>query len=749
MASGSRTGFVPARFRAAKACLLCRQKRVKCDAMDHGTPCTRCVSSGRTDCVLFESKRGTYKRRQRIDMEKQAHESPRPDLDGQSSEIVSTSYAAGAALVESAQHRPDSSPSSNRSRTTSEHATRPEEQFQAEQPSAAPASIGASETTTANAARANEFAALPNVPENSDLRTRLSLDCSSPVSCLSNTTLSPYPDVSWASTFDPFLKTRKSPPDDRSNRFSITYLDESFPLSLVLQDQGHGTKPQLHYLTPAKPEPPGHPPSSDHHHPAHVPPKDIEFLQTRGCFELPNPEILDMLLNTFLDRVYPLYPIFKRRSFLESYRAQQLPWLLLHSVCFAAVTFCEEDVLFRAGYQNRIEARLSYYRKAKALFDLGYHMNKIMVLQSVILLSFWGGAHNSYWNSASWIGAGVIIAESLGIHRSMADTRLAPEDRSLLRRLWWILFVRDTGAATFSGRQFRMNSVDVADVESLTCEDFVADSQEGEDGVRHRLDGTIGPFHVENTKLFGILRRIVLCKRTGHGARHDEMYHDLRRWRAELPPALNWRDSEVKLDLLPASLALAYNHNLILANLGGKLQQSTNSVHSDPRGRQLDAVCENAAHRIFDLTCGMTTKSTFPRLPHEAFHALFLAQAVFYSQTLATDTTAAKMGRMAVNTCQVVWHNVRGGWDPARWVMKLFENLLVATPPRRSEDMHMVIDDAPGHPVDYLSDMPVNDFDGMNSLLSSIFDMSTAMDGLTDPTGQEMFSFSLANDNSW
>ncbi|KIW84335.1 hypothetical protein Z517_03585 [Fonsecaea pedrosoi CBS 271.37] len=762
MASAARTTFVPARFRAAKACLLCRQKRVKCDAMDHGTPCTRCVLSGKTDCVLFESKRGTYKRKQRVAVEQQRRESPGKDLHGNSSENPAVpSYTSGTTLAEEPQHRPDASPLNHRSTTASEPTARPpDEQFQTEHLSAASVDLGPPEQSATDPIGFNESASLSNGLENSNHPRPLSLDCSSPVSCLSNTTLSPYPDISWASTFDPFLKSRKTHTADRSNRFSITYLDESFPLSLVLQYQGHGVKPQLHYLTPAKPEPPGPPQPSGYQHPGHIPPKDIEFLQSRGCFEVPDPDILDILVKTFLDRVYPIYPIFKRSSFLEHYRAQQIPWLLLHSVCFAAVTFCDEDVLFRVGYQNRIEARLCYYRKAKALFDLGYHMNKIMILQSVILLSFWGGAHNNYWNSASWIGAGVIIAESLGLHRSMADTRLAPEDKSLLRRLWWILFVRDTGAATFSGRQFRMNSVDVADVETLTTEDFAVDSQDDMDGVGHGIDGIVGSFHVENTKLFLILRRIVLSKRTGHGPSHDDLCHELQQWRAELPPELKWRDAEAKLDLLPACLALAYNHNLILANLGPCPQQSADSVHSGSQIYQLDGACENAAHRIFDLTCGMTTKSTFPRLPHEAFHALFLAQAVFYSQTLAADAASAKMGRMAVNTCQVVWHNVRGGWDPARWVMKLFENLLEATSPqqrrpRSAEDMLMVNEGDEANPAlptgaDYLSsDMPMNDFSGMNSLLSSIFDISTAMDGLEDPTGQEMFSFGLPSDANW
>ena len=50
------------RRRAAKACRRCNVKRVKCDATQN-IPCTRCRQSGITDCVLRQSRRGTYIRK--------------------------------------------------------------------------------------------------------------------------------------------------------------------------------------------------------------------------------------------------------------------------------------------------------------------------------------------------------------------------------------------------------------------------------------------------------------------------------------------------------------------------------------------------------------------------------------------------------------------------------------------------------------------------------------------------------------
>jgi Fungal Zn(2)-Cys(6) binuclear cluster domain len=51
------------RFRAAKACRRCNEKRVKCDAIEHGIPCTRCEQGNRNDCALIQSRRGIYQRK--------------------------------------------------------------------------------------------------------------------------------------------------------------------------------------------------------------------------------------------------------------------------------------------------------------------------------------------------------------------------------------------------------------------------------------------------------------------------------------------------------------------------------------------------------------------------------------------------------------------------------------------------------------------------------------------------------------
>ena len=285
-----------------------------------------------------------------------------------------------------------------------------------------------------------------------------------------------YREVSWSNMFSHFLDNRHSTSRDAIDKCSITYLGESFPLAMVLDDIQGGNKVQLHH--------PG-PPLEDNGdlsnvvpermHPSHLLPEDMNCLLSKKAFDYPDKPMFDALMSTFLDTVYPLYPVVNRQEFVQQYEQDRLPWLLLQASCFAAATFCPESVFHRAGYTGRRQARFSFYRKAKALFDTGYESNKIVILQSVIMLTYWGGSPNNYWNFYSWVSTGVTIAETLGIHRSLRGTNMARKDTALLRRLWWVLMIRDAFCASLIGRPFRINT-DMGDAEMLTLDDFDDDA---------------------------------------------------------------------------------------------------------------------------------------------------------------------------------------------------------------------------------------------------------------------------------
>jgi hypothetical protein len=388
------------RTRAAKACKRCNQRRVKCDASITGTPCSRCKASDMRDCVLIQSKRGTYARKKaRIEG---------PDDSTALTDVVATDVP--------------SSPAPPGDDISSQHVNaNPEPQYELRQHFGSTDIVRTdlNPSTTATSSTLPEACPTPATTMSS---AHSKIDATSPESGFTDssvTSRTSYREISWAAMFDHFLDSRRR--DQRRSsidKCSITYLGESFPLSMVLDDFKENGKPRLHHPGPPlldandRTELP-----SDGSHPSHMQPEDVAFLQAKEAFESPPLDILDALFNSFMDRVYPLYPIVNRHEFLLQYKAKKIPWILLHALCFSSATFCPIAILHRAGFANRKQARFNYYRKAKALFDTGYECNKITILQSesfhlqtksylrlltfqqgVILLTQWGGGPNNYWN---------------------------------------------------------------------------------------------------------------------------------------------------------------------------------------------------------------------------------------------------------------------------------------------------------------------------------------------------------------
>lgn len=463
------------------------------------------------------------------------------------------------------------------------------------------------------------------------------------------------------------------------DKSSITYLGESFPLAIVLDDLNEGDRLKLHH--PGPPFPGHESPTGEtaHQVPSHLQPEDLECLKCKGVFDLPDKTQLDALMAVFLDRVYPAYPLVNRQELITQYAAGDVPLILLYSICFMAATFCPLALLHRAGYNLRREARLHFYKKVKALFDSGYEINKIVILQSAICMTFWGGGPNNYWNFYSWLSTAVTIAEGIGIHRSTATTNIQPQDKSLLRRLWWILVVRDTTCSTLVGRPFRID-VDQADTEMLTLGDFAYDAHTPEVLLPDNTQSAYAQYQIQISKLCLIVRDIVMSRFAPGRPRVSpvELHQQLNIWRECLPAVLSWRDHlAANFDSLgPFTMTLMaqyYDHILLLYL--GQSPLKDRGARPGEEYPDIEDITDAAAQNISSVACTMVTRSLTLLMPHEFFHGIFLAQSTFYTKLRSPHQIVAQLGRSALNNCQMVLHASYDCWDPSPWIMQLFSGL--------------------------------------------------------------------------
>lgn len=213
-------------------------------------------------------------------------------------------------------------------------------------------------------------------------------------------------------------------PSDLSRRSDnqILYLGESYNLSYVIRDLSSPAGPsadrgpavsQLHFLIPENIEVRARNVPRD----LHFETEEKESLRRNGALSKPSKAVSNELVKTFFRWTYPVFPILDRAEFLKLYEDGTGSLLVLQAVFFAGATHCDISVIRLAGFETRNAARLTFYRRAKALFDADYEADPMANVQAVCLLTLWCGGPLDQKDTWHWLGVAVGLAQSLGMHR--------------------------------------------------------------------------------------------------------------------------------------------------------------------------------------------------------------------------------------------------------------------------------------------------------------------------------------------
>ncbi|TIA12458.1 hypothetical protein D6C80_06835 [Aureobasidium pullulans] len=371
----SRAGPVN-RCRAAKACRRCNELRVKCDASERGTPCTRCENKNEPDCTLIQSRRGIYPRKSRRIGEDDTNTGRSRDKNGpqesNGSSSLQTTIGLGNALDSvsgndmgivrigseternvTAQGLSQAETGALSQQNDDTNASEVRQSLASEPPVLAPAATTFAQSTAEDThGQISSHAEMDWYSQQAPaLLADAPPDDISP-STRTDTSTSSYREITWATMFDHLLESHLRG-EDVVEKGSITYLGESFPLAIVLEElNGRNGRPRLHHPGPPCPVSEELTLPRDTH-PGHMLPEEIIFLEAKKAFESPVTKTLDALVETFLTRVFCLYPIVNRDEFIKDYKAKRIPWILLHALCFISATFCPLKILHQAGYENQ------------------------------------------------------------------------------------------------------------------------------------------------------------------------------------------------------------------------------------------------------------------------------------------------------------------------------------------------------------------------------------------------------------
>ncbi|KAI1098996.1 fungal-specific transcription factor domain-containing protein [Jackrogersella minutella] len=210
--------------------------------------------------------------------------------------------------------------------------------------------------------------------------------------------------------------------------------------------------------------------------PAKIAPEDVTYLHTKGALTLPSPSLQNALLTAYIEYVHPYMPLIELHDFLSMINARdglygQASLFLYQSIMFAATAFVDVKYLKEAGYANRKAARREFFSKARLLYDFDYESDRLILVQGLLLMTYWYETPDDQKDTWHWMGVAISLAHTIGLHRNPANTNMTPRKQKLWKRIWWSCFMRDRLIALGMRRPTRIKDEDF-DVPMLTEHDF-------------------------------------------------------------------------------------------------------------------------------------------------------------------------------------------------------------------------------------------------------------------------------------
>ncbi|CAI7613143.1 unnamed protein product [Penicillium glandicola] len=142
-----------------------------------------------------------------------------------------------------------------------------------------------------------------------------------------------------------------------------------------------------------------------------------ESLKSQGAFDLPSQDTSQALLDAYFYFSLAALPILDRSRFLVTLEEGTFSHLLLNTIYLAATIYCSDSVIADAGFVSRYAASLTFYQRAKSLYDAGYETDSIVTIQATFLMCYWWNGLLEHKDPWYWIGISVGMAQALGLHQ--------------------------------------------------------------------------------------------------------------------------------------------------------------------------------------------------------------------------------------------------------------------------------------------------------------------------------------------
>ncbi|KAL1889135.1 hypothetical protein Sste5346_009082 [Sporothrix stenoceras] len=639
--------------RARQACIACNARRVKCNVTE-SMPCRNCLADGQR-CEVRESRRGKHPRRRLDGTPAKPAKPVRVSTSISSSTRQGDEVAASEALV--TLLRDNNNNNNNNNNNTDRRTSFDDTTVYDDPKSISPGTIPVQHATASTETEAEAYSVF--LGESNTLR---------------------YVQADAADG-------DASPPDDTSPGSTVHLLHQvpgdDTPVAEGKVQNGDSKMAD----------------GSDN-----IPPWaaerrriQMQFLQLAGALTFPPADTIDSLLDAYFRWFHPCYAVVDEADTRQKQKAGTLSPLLLQAMLFIGAIHAgggdDGDDFQRQKY--------TYYNRCKDLYDADYERDKVTIIQSVFLMSFWRSGPFLEKDTRHWLATAISLTQSKAMHRSavrVARTSTAASTgspaarqlRQLKQRLWWCIYTREQQCAAALGLPSRISDDD-CDVAMLQPRDFefAFDSQTStnHEGVAFQVGAT------------GLARILVTIIRHGYApgkslttACKATIRKELRAWK---PPSLDAHlDDEggAASTFYTRLLHLSYNNLLILIYRPAYINHHAASgkekdARTDEEGRiALDAAARNS-RIVEDLVAAPSLLASLRHAPVHVITNLFntLCMHTIHLRRLATQgrqkTSMAGMGiaegaltiaEHRAKVCLLGLQELQRTWDVRNWILQLF-----------------------------------------------------------------------------
>lgn len=412
---------------------------------------------------------------------------------------------------------------------------------------------------------------------------------------------------------------------------------------------------------------------------------ELEILKLHGAFLLPPQELASDLVELYFAHVHPLMPVIDRTEFMARFNdPNSNPLLmLLQAVLLCGLRVSTNPLLFdNKGLSNL--ALLTFFRRAKALYETNYELDPVLIVQTVILIGlFWEGPEDVTRNSFYWTRVAVGLAQGFGFHRDVSNSLLLTTlEKRIWRRIWWCLFEKDRNVAIAFGRPPTIDLTD-CDVPMLTMADF---------DESDLLAGIALPYPVNETQALYFMHLVKLAEITGIIIKHQyTVKAELNKrknkfsviqhcdmlmgiWFTNLPQPLQFSLTDpTKQSFFACLLNAQYYNRLYLIHRANLLRMARLSTNPSNYKYPSWGISFQAARMISVVSKILLEKGLIRYCPAIFVYILFSALIMLIYHVDSTNQAIASTALDSLFILRAVLRELGKHWPIASVLLKLFE----------------------------------------------------------------------------